>query len=1127
MAKQKIETSIEINGIDVVAYPFVESDHVTFENGMSINEMIKEDVVTPIVTHEETSFKVGKGDSDVSSSIVDSSVGEMTIKGQTYQNILPEPSLRNSMNNGKTMQKFNEGYDSVNVIDGVGKSAILKGQTLVNLQQKGSHWNINGSTNNPNSNASYRSNEGFPLNKIKPNTKYLVKFSKDISAAYGSFYFVQGTQAEWLIQPGGWGIVTTKSELTSSITSIHVYPRASNGATAESLQDVHPMIIEYQEGMENWDIPYFEGMQSVQMPVLTVSNYKNLANETSIDYGFINNDTILVQKKWLVSDFISVEADVSYSARSQGVTNDVVFVIVFYDQNESFISRKVSKVAVSPTNAKYARINVRKSDSSSITDEEKNNTVLYFEKTNEVLQFDSQKSHTLTTPSDLTLRGIGDVYDTLDLVSGEVTQRVAEVVLNGSENWKLQTQDDTFVEFALKLPNLQTKWYKGLCDNFTWDTNATKDKEKIYINGYGKNLGLLIRKDRLASVAVDAFKTFLKNNNVKYVVELDDSVIKTVDLSSSGNWEKVVLDGSEDEGWRTYSSPYQNSTSLFGIAKNTNIFTNPLLPTNNNTMPSLFSNHYGIETGNGIWNNEKVSVNINAVGDFFVRVSKLNGQDVGSFKQYLQANPITVWYQTTTHKDSTQVKQLLSFSNGHIQLSSEKGSLIPSLDYEVPTSNSYHLDLAKTSTQYTMKNMSETFTIDGTQYNASANSAFTTPTSMANKLMITSVVQSNVMLLEGDLTSKTIPYFKGIKSAFEGEDEIEILSVGKNLFDVNGGIIGDRTTLIQNNAISTKPKDSNVVFTIDNKNSMTFSYSIAKRENVVYVGAVLFKVLHDDGTETNIHEKAGITTITFSKPVKSIKLVNWCNGEFIIENIQLEQGTQATPYQPYKSNITKIPLSSPLRSLPNGVRDEVILDRENNKVKVIQRVGHEMFDGSEGWKLSPTFSHYGYNQFNLARHKITSDINDSGMNSRFIRIPSVWSSNIEGFSYQQSAGNGRAYAWIKRKQLNFPQVSQLKADLHANPLVTTYPLETPIITEIDLDGYPYIYKDGHIFLNSEIAPTTTMKYSINQSHQIESQNGDLIRHEKEINYLYTLIAKYVNVQYESTLLNLDLELSRA
>ena len=32
------------------------------------------------------------------------------------------------------------------------------------------------------------------------------------------------------------------------------------------------MLIEYQDRMENWDIPYFEGMQSVKMPVLTITN---------------------------------------------------------------------------------------------------------------------------------------------------------------------------------------------------------------------------------------------------------------------------------------------------------------------------------------------------------------------------------------------------------------------------------------------------------------------------------------------------------------------------------------------------------------------------------------------------------------------------------------------------------------------------------------------------------------------------------------------------------------------------------------------------------------------------------------------------------------------------------------
>lgn len=32
------------------------------------------------------------------------------------------------------------------------------------------------------------------------------------------------------------------------------------------------MFIEYQKGMENWDIPYFEGRRSVKLPVLTTSN---------------------------------------------------------------------------------------------------------------------------------------------------------------------------------------------------------------------------------------------------------------------------------------------------------------------------------------------------------------------------------------------------------------------------------------------------------------------------------------------------------------------------------------------------------------------------------------------------------------------------------------------------------------------------------------------------------------------------------------------------------------------------------------------------------------------------------------------------------------------------------------
>ena len=75
--RETMELFIEKNGQETVAYPFVEKDHVVFGNGMGIEEVIEQDISMPTVTHEEVSFKVGVGDQDVSSSIVDSSVGEM------------------------------------------------------------------------------------------------------------------------------------------------------------------------------------------------------------------------------------------------------------------------------------------------------------------------------------------------------------------------------------------------------------------------------------------------------------------------------------------------------------------------------------------------------------------------------------------------------------------------------------------------------------------------------------------------------------------------------------------------------------------------------------------------------------------------------------------------------------------------------------------------------------------------------------------------------------------------------------------------------------------------------------------------------------------------------------------
>ena len=229
---------------------------------------------------------------------------------------------------------------------------------------------------------------------------------------------------------------------------------------------------------------------------------------------------------------------------------------------------------------------------------------------------------------------------------------------------------------------------------------------------------------------------------------------------------------------------------------------------------------------------------------------------------------------------------------------------------------------------------------------------------------------------------------------------------------------------------------------------------------------------------------------------------------------QLEESSTSSSYEPYESNTTKIPLLSPLRSLPNGVCDEIILDRESNKAKIIQRVGVISVDGSENWSnfqiTTPTdYILWTDNQIQCGNDRHFNNIcNTFPVNSTYDRSKE---------NCYVAYGNQLIFTPFTGR---FQNTGEFKRWLSQNPTTVLYELKTPIITEVDIEGFPYIYKDGHIFLNSEIVPTTEIIYSINQSQQISASNEDIIRHEKELTYLQKLIAQYVQVDYESALLSL-------
>ena len=1131
------KTKVEVYDKDQLIYPFIESDHVTFSNGMKITEMLDQSISMPKVTHEDSSFKVGVGDQDVSSAIVDSSVADMTIKGQTYQNILPEPTLRNKMI-GKSMQRLNEGYDNIEVVDGVSKSAILKGNTLVNLfstydYQYGGYWGI----------IKFKNELMTTSKKYIAIIQYLPNgFQWAITTENGT------TQLDY--SENLYSIFTPTVNGSESNFFLHINDNGVTTIDLSELEKVKPMIIEYQEGMENWDIPYFEGMTSCKMPVLKtigsnlispffssswdgeISNYEKLPNGYVLDntinrISYCHNlDNLIVGKKYTFScdvEFLQESSNNRVQVYFNGSGGDMYGLALFTNGTLTWTFTY---------NKKYNSFGLYFQTDGDVEHLRANITNARINSGETALTYEPYKSNILTCNEDLELRGIGDVKDTLDCLTGEKISKLEQLTVTNNTNWATQTSShsDCYSFYY----NTQIAKSNGLliCDNLPSVTSLTNG-EGCRITGTGR-ININILKSKLNDSSINSLNDYLAINPLTFIYELPNASIKTVDLSSHGNWEKVVLDG--DENWRHESSFAHNNLIEFKLT------------IGNGNIASVISDRF-VTGGNDV---ERIACTAYGV---YIRILKSKVNTVDEFKQWLSQNPTTVWYQTTTTQDNS-IREMLSFANGHLQVSSEaENSLLPSVQYEIPTKNSYHMDLMKTNTLYTMKakTVSGTFTIDGTSYNVNANGTFTSPSSMTDKLLVMSnKTNEEVMLLEGNVIDKTIPYFKGIKSAFEGEDKIEVLSTGKNLFDMNrryDNVTNAQATVIQNiDEITVSSAESgtyvNANFVLDKNffKGKTVTGSCLYESDMKGIGTV--QINYRDTSGKNYYQSIK-TSKTFTFPDEFVGEVLLCvyanntntpqSNTVTVKNIQLELGTKSTTYDSYKSNITKIPLLSPLRSLPNGVCDELIINRMKKKATLIQRIKTVTLDGSsdERWagynddsaRVTQGFYH-NVSDLVIARANVnlycdTLQPNINAIHSRYGR----------GVGTHNDGSNNRniRLCLLKNELIPYGFSEPLKTNenvlrkwLQDNPTTVCYELATPVVTEVDLEGFPYIYKDGHIFLNSDIAPTTQITYSINQAQQIESANENLQRHEKEISRLQKLIAQYIQVEYESTLLSLKI-----
>lgn len=312
-----------------VLHPITDGDCVIFPDGETLARKLSEQeevMYTPEVVNSSPMFKVGEGDSsDYSANVLDGAYQEAVLKGQTYVNTIQEPSAdvitlptpftEYERTQSKTFTEMQDGTFGLNLVgqsyvnciqepsepsyvalgenlefqnkkveyttDGQIKSAMLNGQTLVNLFPKMNNRKMTLNSDfdslaniNQCSFKGQQTHEGainYTVQDIKPSTTYTIIYeiiSNGITNTGGfllnnvsnSTVFDKEIVIRSSNKPGIYkDTMTSKADLTSTCSAL----RMQNGYARGSLEIGNIMLIEGD--YTSIDIPYFEGMQSVTM----------------------------------------------------------------------------------------------------------------------------------------------------------------------------------------------------------------------------------------------------------------------------------------------------------------------------------------------------------------------------------------------------------------------------------------------------------------------------------------------------------------------------------------------------------------------------------------------------------------------------------------------------------------------------------------------------------------------------------------------------------------------------------------------------------------------------------------------------------------------------------------------
>lgn len=320
------------------------------------------------------------------------------------------------------------------------------------------------------------------------------------------------------------------------------------------------------------------------------------------------------------------------------------------------------------------------------------------------------------------------------------------------------------------------------------------------------------------------------------------------------------------------------------------------------------------------------------------------------------------------------------------------------------------------------------------------------------------------------------PKFVGDYNEDTQKYDIDFMTSGKNLFNINGNVNVDGFSKVQRS--SNTVKDGILTCNVNSNTAHGVGQRLyGLKGKTISVYAKLKSLGEATIGNIYIYESSGsykaVGNTTALDKVFAINNYTCATDDIVVAfagtggtgvqfyDIMVNYGAKFVDYEPFTGfETTTVELNQPLRELPNGVKDTI----ENGIAT--RRVGEIIFDGSsdESWKK------YTGSAKTVHTYMINLDkprgINDA-ICDKLVYIQDCWEKDIE-FSYSTFAV-GRGFYVNTNSEIS--TVDQFKTWLQSNPITVWYELATPNTEQITLPTLPSWYPYTNALVGTELQPS--------------------------------------------------------